>query len=137
MPKMIFLNMPVGDLAAATKFYAAIGCEKNERFSSDQAASMVWSDTITFQLLTHDYYSTFTTKPIADAHRTSAVLIALSRDSRAEVDAIVAAAASAGGKADAREAQDLGFMYVRTFEDTEGNIFEPAFMDMSAMAGGV
>lgn len=29
MPKMIFLNLPVKDLAAATRFYEAIGCNFN------------------------------------------------------------------------------------------------------------
>src|SRR4051794_4151053 len=108
MPKMIFLNLPVKDLAAATRFYEAIGCEKNEQFSDGNASSMVWSDAITFQLLTHEFYATFTSRPIADAHRDSGMLIALSRESREEVDAIVEAAAAAGGKADIRERQDMG-----------------------------
>jgi uncharacterized protein len=132
MPKMIFVNMPVKDLAAATRFYEAIGCVKNEQFSGENAASMVWSDAIIFQLLTHDYYATFTTKPIADAHKTSGMLIALSRDSREEVDAITEAAAAAGGKADIRERQDMGFMYLRTFEDPDGHVFEPAWMNVEA-----
>jgi uncharacterized protein len=29
MPKSIFVNLPVADLAAFTRFYAAIGCVKN------------------------------------------------------------------------------------------------------------
>jgi predicted lactoylglutathione lyase len=135
MPKMIFVNLPVKDLALATRFYEAIGCRKNAQFSDANASSMVWSDTITFQLLTRDYYATFTSKPIADAHKASAMLIALSRDSRAEVDAITEAAAAAGGKADIRERQDMGFMYLRTFEDPDGNVFEPMWMDAAAMAG--
>lgn len=134
MSKMLFVNLPVRDLAAATRFYEAIGFEKNAQFSSDQASSMVWSETITFQLMTRDYYQTFTSKPIADAHQTSAALFALSRDSRDEVDAMVEAAAKAGGRADVRETQDMGFLYVRTFADPDGNVFEPAWMDMSAMA---
>ena len=135
MPKMIFINLPVQDLAASTRFYEAIGCTKNPQFSDENASSMVWSDAITFQLLSRDYYSTFTSKPIADAHKTSAMLIALSRDSREEVDAIIKAAASAGGKADIREPQDLGFMYLRTFEDPDGNTFEPVWMNPEAMTG--
>ncbi len=132
MPKMIFVNLPVKNLAAATRFYEAIGCKKNERFSDENAASMVWSDAITFQLLTHAYFATFATKPIADAHTTTGMLIALSRDSREEVDAIVEAAAAAGGKPDIRAPQDMGFMYIRTFEDPDGHVFEPAWMDMAA-----
>lgn len=132
MPRMIFVNLPVKDLAVATRFYKAIGCEKNEQFSDENAASMVWSDAITFQLLTHDYFATFTSKPIADARATCGMLIALSRDSRQDVDAITEAAASAGGKADVRERQDMGFMYVRTFEDPDGHVFEPMWMDAAA-----
>jgi predicted lactoylglutathione lyase len=134
MSKMIFVNLPVQDLAAATRFYEAIGCEKNERFSGENAVSMVWSDTIAFQLLTHDYFATFASKPIADARATCGMLIALSRESRDEVDAITEAAASAGGRADVREPQDMGFMYVRTFEDPDGHVFEPMWMDAAASA---
>ena len=132
MPKMIFVNLPVKDLAAATRFYEAIGCEKNEQFSDHQASSMVWSDTITFHLLTNDYFGTFTPKKIADAHATSEVLLALSRDSREEVDAIADAAAAAGGKADVRERMDLGWLYNRAFEDPDGHVFEAVSMDMGA-----
>ena len=135
MPKLIFVNLPVRDLAAATRFYEAIGCVKNEQFSDEKAACMVWSDTINFMLLTRDYYKTFTSKPIADARQASAMLIALSRDSREEVDAITKAAAAAGGKADVRAPQDMGFMYLRSFEDPDGHVFEPAWMDMQPASG--
>ncbi|KAA0180022.1 lactoylglutathione lyase [Cupriavidus gilardii] len=135
MAKMIFLNLPVRDLAAATRFYEAIGCVRNEQFSDHQTSSMVWSDTINFHLMTHAYYRTFTSKPIADGHQTSAMLIALSIDSREEVDAIVEAAKSAGGRADIREPQDMGFMYLRTFEDPDGHLFEPVWMNPAAMMG--
>lgn len=135
MAKMIFLNLPVRDLAAATRFYEAIGCVKNEQFSDNQASSMVWSDTITFHLMTHAYYGTFTSKPIADGRETSAMLIALTIDNREDVDAIVEAAKSAGGRADIREPQDMGFMYLRTFEDLDGHLFEPVWMNPDAMMG--
>ncbi|MEQ8447655.1 MAG: lactoylglutathione lyase [Pelagibacterium sp.] len=130
MTKMIFVNLPVRDLAAATRFYEAIGCTKNADFSSDEASSMMWSDTITFMLLKHEYFSTFTSKPIADAHAAAGALIALSCDSREAVDAITEAAGKAGGKADVRDPQDMGFMYGRAFEDLDGNIFEPVWMNM-------
>jgi len=133
MPKMIFVNLPVKDLAAAIRFYKAIGCEQNLQFSNDQAAMMVWSEAISFMLLTHDYFATFTSKRIADAHETSEVLLALSRDSREEVDAITQAAAAAGGKADVRPPQDMGFMYSRAFQDPDGHVFEPVWMDMAAV----
>ncbi|MGL4965704.1 MAG: VOC family protein [Inquilinus sp.] len=135
MPKMIFVNLPVADLAASIRFYEAIGCHKNEQFSDHRAASMVWSDTITFQLLTQDYFQTFAPRPLAKPREAIGMLIALSRDSRAEVDAITEAAAAAGGKADIRERQDLGFLYGRSFEDPDGHVFEPMWMDMAAATG--
>lgn len=133
MAKTIYVNLPVKDLAAATRFYEAIGCERNEQFSDHQASSMVWSDTITFHLLSRDYFSTFTPKKIADAHATSEVLLALTRDSREEVDAIAEAAAAAGGKADIRAPMDMGWLYNRTFEDPDGHVFEAVSVDMAAM----
>ena len=131
MSKMIFVNLPVADVSKATAFYEAIGFEKNPQFSNDQASCMVWSDTIHVMLLDHGFYRTFTTKEIADTHKTSAALIALSRDSRAEVDAITDAAIAAGGR-QTRDTQDMGFMYSRAFEDLDGHTFEPMYMDMEA-----
>lgn len=133
--KSIFINLPVRDLAKSTAFYEAIGFTKNDMFSDDNASSMMWSENIVVMLLTRDYYSTFTSKPIADAHATSAMLIALSQDSREDVDAIVEEAGAAGGQADVREKQDLGFMYGRSFADPDGNVFEPMWMNPEAMGG--
>jgi predicted lactoylglutathione lyase len=132
MPQMIFVNLPVKDVAKSTAFYEAIGCRKDERFSNEVASAMQLSDEIVFMILSHDFFKTFTPKPIADAHATTEVLICLSRDSREAVDAIVEAAAGAGGKADIRERQDLGFMYSRAFEDPDGHVFEPMHMDLEA-----
>ena len=133
--KMIFVNLPVTDLAATTRFYEAIGCVKNEQFSDDKAVSMMWSDTIVFMLLRREFYSTFTSKEIVDAHRSSETLIALSFESREAVDGFADAAARAGGKADVRPPQELGFMYSRAVEDPDGHVFEPFWMELSAVAG--
>lgn len=135
MPKMIFVNLPVGDLAAATRFYEAIGCVKNEQFSDEKASSMMWSEEIVFMLLRRDFFESFLTRPLAEATAATGVLLALLRDSREDVDAIVEAAGRAGGKADPRPAQDMGFMYQRTFEDPDGHVFEPVWMNPDAAPG--
>lgn len=132
MPRMIFVNLPVADLTASTRFYEAIGCQKNEQFSDEKASSMVWSDTITFQLLTRDYFSTFISKPVADAHQSCQVLLALSCDSRNGVDTVAEAAASAGGKADIREVMDMGWLYNRAFADPDGHVLEAVWMNTQA-----
>ena len=133
MPKMIFVNLPVADVAKSTAFYEAIGFEKNPQFSNEQASCMVWSETIHVMLLGHDFYATFIKKPIADTHATSAAILCLSRDSRAEVDAISAAAQAAGGRK-LHDPEENGFMYGAAFEDLDGHSFETMFMDMAAAA---
>lgn len=130
-PQMIFVNLPVADLAKATAFYERMGADKNPQFSDDTASCMVISDTIFVMLLTHDKFRQFTPKQIADARTTSEVLIALSADSREDVDEIVGHAA-AGGKLDPTPGQDLGFMYSRSFEDPDGHIWEVVWMDVEA-----
>ena len=134
MPKMIFVNLPVTDVARSTAFYEAIGMTRDPRFSNEAASSMVWSEHIVFMLLDTAFYATFTTKEIADAKRTSAALLCLSMDGREAVDAIVEKAVAAGGRADPGPKQDMGFMYGRSFEDPDGHVFEPMWMDPDAVA---
>lgn len=131
MAKRIFINLPVADVAASIAFYEAIGCSKDEGMSNESGAAMVWSDTISFMLLAHDFYRTFTPKAIADARTTSGALIALSFDTREAVDAFAANALSAGGR-EAHGAEDEGFMYSRGIEDPDGHGFGPFWMDESA-----
>ncbi|MBL6456297.1 VOC family protein [Belnapia sp. T6] len=132
MPKMIFVNLPVTDLKRSIAFYEAVGARLNPQFTDETAACMVFSETIHAMLLTHDKYRQFTQKPIADAHAASGVLICLSAESRAEVDAMVGQAAGAGGRADPGKVQDYGFMYGRSFEDPDGHHWEIMWMDMAA-----
>jgi predicted lactoylglutathione lyase len=132
MPKMIFVNLPVTDLARSTAFYQAIGAEKNEQFSDHTASCMVFSETIHAMLLTHEKYRQFTTKTIADAHATSEVLIALTVDSRTDVDGLAAKAKGAGARLDPTPVQDFGFMYSRSFEDPDGHVWEAFWMDVEA-----
>jgi len=131
MAKMIFVNLPVADLPAARAFYEAIGATNEPRFTDETAACMVFSETIHVMLLTHDKFRQFTPKRVADAHATSEVLIAISADSREAVDEIADQALAAGGR-EAREKQDYGFMYSRSFEDLDGHIWEPMWMDLDA-----
>ena len=137
MSRMIFVNLPVTDLDRSMRFYEAIGARNEPKFSNEQAAMLVWSDTISFMLLSHGFYSGFTSKPIADAHQTSQVLLCVSCDSAADVDTMVEAAAAAGGKADPGPKQDMGgMMYGRSFEDPDGHHWEPMWMDAKAAEQG-
>ncbi len=132
MPKMIFVNLPVADLKRATAFYESIGSTRNPQFSDETASCMVFSEAIYAMLLTHEKYNQFTSKKIADARTESEVMIALSADSREEVDDMVAKAKAAGGSPDPTPIQDLGFMYGRSFEDPDGHIWELVWMNVEA-----
>jgi predicted lactoylglutathione lyase len=123
MAKLIFVNLPVADLPAATAFYKAIGATQNMLFSDETASAMIFSDTIQIMLLTHDKFAQFTPKRIADAHQSSEVLICVSEDSREAVDAVTGKALAAGGR-EPREAQDHGFMYAHGYEDLDGHTWE-------------
>lgn len=133
MAKAIFVNLPVRDVSAATEFYAALGFTQNPMFSNEQASAMEWSDTVSVMLLDTAFYATFTDKALIDAKTTSGVLLAISRDSRDDVDRITDTAIARGGR-ETRDRQDMGFMYSRAFEDLDGHTWEPMFMDMAAAA---
>lgn len=132
MARMIFVNLPVTDLAASMAFYEALGFTNNPQFTDETAACMVWSETINVMLLTHDKWRTFTTRPIPPK-TSSEVLLAISLDSREAVDAMNEAAAAHGGTADINPKQDLGFMYNRNLSDPDGHVWEAFWMDMSAV----
>ncbi|HEY8579620.1 MAG TPA: VOC family protein, partial [Beijerinckiaceae bacterium] len=124
MPKMIFVNLPVADLPRAMRFYEAVGARNEPRFTDETAACMVVSDTIFVMLLTHEKWRQFSQKRIVDARMEGEVLLCLSEDSRAEVEAHLARAVAAGGRADPTPTQDYGFMYGRSYEDPDGHIWE-------------
>lgn len=134
MPRMIFVNLPVRDLAASTAFYAALGGSLNPRFSGEHSSCLMFSEAIGVMLLTHTHYRQFTQRPIGDARRESQALLALAADSRQAVDATLDRAVSAGGRADPNPAQDHGFMYGRSVEDPDGNVWEIMWVDMAAHA---
>jgi predicted lactoylglutathione lyase len=134
MSKMIFVNLPVRDLAASTAFYLALGGTLNPQFSGEHSSSIMFSDTIGVMLLTYDHYRQFTTRPIGDARRESHALLALSVESRDAVNATLTQATAAGGSADPNPPQDHGFMFSRSVEDPDGNVWEIMWMDPAAVA---
>jgi predicted lactoylglutathione lyase len=132
--RMIFVNLPVADLSGARAFYEAIGFTNEPRFTDDTAAAMQLSDAIFVMLLTHDKWRSFTTRPIPSTE-SSEVMLALSCESRDEVNRMTDAAGAHGGKADINPLQDHGFMFSRSFTDLDGHIWESMWMD-PAVAGG-
>ena len=136
MSRMIFVNLPVTDLERSRGFLEALGAVNEPRFTDDTAACMTLSDSIHVMLLTHDKFSQFTPRPIADANTASEVLLCLSADSRETVDAAVQRAVNAGGTADPSAKQDYGVMYGRSVADPDGHIWEIMWMDSAAAQQG-
>lgn len=132
MTQMIFVNLPVTDLDRSIRFHQALGFTLNPAFTDATAACIAISDTIFLMLLTRDRFRGFAPLPVAETTETTAVLIALSQDSRARVDALTEAAVAGGGH-EPGAARDMGFMYARTFLDPDGNVFEPFWMDPAAV----
>jgi predicted lactoylglutathione lyase len=130
--QMIFVNLPVADVGTSKKFFTELGYSINPQFSDDNTACVVISDTIVVMLLNRPRYADFTKKEIADATKTSEVLLCLSAESRAKVDELVDKAFAAGGSPSG-ETQDHGFMYGRSFDDLDGHTWEVVWMDPAAV----
>ncbi|MDR6986892.1 putative lactoylglutathione lyase [Paenarthrobacter nitroguajacolicus] len=135
MTTSIFVNLPVSDLEASKEFYTALGYSINPNFTDETAACVVVSDTIYAMLLTHDKFSEFTKQPIADTKNSTAAIVAISADSRDDVDALATKALDAGGS-QTYEPMDMGFMYSRAFRDLDGHHWEVVWMDEAAAQDG-
>ena len=132
MATQIFVNLPIKNMERSQAFFKALGYSFNPQFTNDQGACMVISDTIYVMLLVEPFFQTFTGKAIADAKKTTEVLVCLSCESRAAVDDMVRKAKAAGGTVP-RQPQDHGFMYGHGFEDLDGHIWEVMYMDPNAV----
>lgn len=126
--KSIFVNLPIKDLQKTRDFWTKLGFSFNEQFSDYRALCLVLNDGLIYSMLiTHEMFSTFTNRPIADGSTTQ-VLNAIQVDSRAEVDRIVKLALENGGTR-YRESADHGWMYYDTFADLDGHQWEVMFTD--------
>src|ERR1700740_578246 len=131
MARKIFVNLPIKDMERAKAFFTALGFSFNPQFTNDQGACMVVTEDIYVMLLVEPFFQGFTKKRIADEKSATELRVTLSCDSRAEVDALVKKALSAGGTAP-NAPQDHGFMYGHGFEDLDGHLWELVWVDPNA-----
>ncbi len=132
MATKIFVNLPVKDLKGSVEFFSKLGYKFNPQFTDETAACMIVSEDIYVMLLTRAKFKEFTPKTIADAAKSTEVLVALSCESRDQVNDIVGKALSAGGTTYVKS-KDYGFMYQHGFQDLEGHIWELIYMEPSAV----
>jgi hypothetical protein len=127
MSREIFVNLPIADMKRSRAFFEALGFTFNPQFTNEQGACMVIADNIFAMLLVQPFFRTFIDTEIADATKSTEVLVCLSCKSREEVDDLVRKAVAAGGKAH-RQPQDHGFMYGHGFHDPDGHVWELVHM---------
>lgn len=121
---MIFVKLPVQELAAARGFYTSLGYSINEAFSDDRIVSVVVDDHIVVQLITHDLFAEHVPAQAGNPLRVTTVVMGLTADTRAEVDELVSKAAAAGGKVGSAIESDDGWTYQRTFTDLDGHVWQ-------------
>jgi len=135
MAKQIFVNLPVSNLEKSKAFHLALGHSINPKFTDDNAACVVVSDSIYFMLLKREYFQTFTDRSICDTKSQVQVLLALNADDRGQVDTIMSTALAHGGT-EAGAPRDYGFMYQRSFADPDGHVFEVFYMNEAEFPAG-
>ena len=132
MPRNLYVNLPVKDLARSVDFFEALDFSFNPKFTNENAACLVINERTGVMLLVESYFAGFTNKPVADARASTETLLALSLDSRAEVDEFMAKALAAGATP-TTESKDYGFMYQHGFADPDGHQWEVFWMDEAQM----
>lgn len=128
MATQIYVNLPVKSLQRAIDFFTGLGFTFNQEFTDDKATCMVIDENIYVMLLVEPFFQGFTPKAICDAHRSTEVLVCISRESREAVNRMVEKAIAGGGKAP-NPPKDHGFMYQHGFEDLDGHLWELVYME--------
>lgn len=135
MATKIFVNLPVRDLKKSIRFFTQLGFSFNPQFTDEQATCMILGENIFAMLLIEERFKDFTKKPIADARKSTEVLLALDAVSREAVDTMVENAVKAGGSVYA-DRQDHGWMYGHSFADLDGHQWEILYLDEQAVPQG-
>lgn len=131
--KSIYINLPINNLNKTRDFWTKLGFSFNEQFSDDKALCLILNDGLIYSMLiTHEFFSTFTNRPIADG-TTTQVLTAIEVDSREQVDEITRLALENGGTR-YRESSDHEWMYYDSFADIDGHQWEIMFTDLNLLS---
>jgi len=128
----LFVNLPVKDLNKTVKFFTKLGFTFNPQFTDENATCMIVGKDVFVMLLVEKFFKTFTKKEISDTTKNTEAIVALSAQSREEVDQMMDKVLGAGGR-EARDPQDHGWMYGRSFEDINGHLWEIFYMDETAI----
>lgn len=122
MHAMTFVNLPVADIERSRTFFTALGYTFNEKFSGENAATLVLGVNQFAMLMQRDAFDSLHPAQTADASTTKECVICLGVDSRDGVDALVDRAIAAGGTAG--DTDDEGLMYGRSYNDLDGHSWQ-------------
>lgn len=128
--KEIYVNLPVKDLDKSVQFFTRLGFEFHPDMTDKNATCMIVGDNIFVMLLVEPFFNTFTKKDLTDSTKNTEVIVALTVDSRQEVNDTVNKALEAGGAA-SNEPMDNEFMYAWSFQDLDGHLWEVMAMPES------
>ena len=129
--KEIFVNLPVKDLNKTKELFTSIGFEFNPQFTNEQGACLILGENLYAMLLVESFFKDFTKKQIPDTANNAEAITCLMVDSREKVDEIVNKALAAGAKP-FNDPVDHGFMYLWSFQDLDGHLWEVGFMESGA-----
>ncbi|MGC5584687.1 VOC family protein [Ornithinimicrobium sp. W1665] len=129
----IFVNLPVEDLDRSRAFFSGLGYTFDENFCDDNALCLELGPALYAMLLRRDFFDGFHDRRTADTG-TVETLLALSVESRAEVDGLADRAAELGGTA--VRSEDMGLMYGRSWSDPDGHVWEVMWMDPAFTGDG-
>ncbi len=135
MARMIFPNLAVEDLDRSVEFFTTLGFTFNPQFTDETATAMVVNDGAVVMLMVKERFADFTSKELVDPRTHTEAILALSAESREDVDDLADKALAAGGSP-ANDPMEMGFMYGRSFQDPDGHLWEILWMDPSALEQG-
>ena len=132
MVKQIFVNLAIKDLKKSNEFFKKLGFSFDPQFSDEKATCLIISENIFAMLLVDEYFKTFIKKEVCDVTKSAEAILALSAESRQEVDDMMKKVIAAGGS-EPGEPEDHGWMHGRSFQDLDGHLWEIFYMDKSAI----
>jgi hypothetical protein len=123
---MLFVKLPVRDLAASRAFYEALGFRIEETSSDEGEAAVVLGDEIVVALHTRERLAALVPGQVGDPAQGPTAVHCLTADSPAAVDELVGRAVDAGARPGPSAQEDV--RYSRTFTDPDGNAWEIAWI---------
>lgn len=126
----MYVNLPVKDIQKTKDFWSALGFKIDDQISDEKAACIILKENQMFAMfLREDFFQTFSSRPVPLGDTTQ-VLVAISLDSRDDVDNVVNAALQ-NGATQHEEPEDHGWMYQNSFWDINGHGWNVIFADIS------